>query len=98
MIGFYHVEGDAIHLAVKALPGASKTEFAGIKDGRLRVKIAAAPENGRANAELAAFLAGVLGCPKRDVVLLRGEKSRLKTVALPLACKVRLDKALAGEN
>jgi uncharacterized protein (TIGR00251 family) len=86
--------GDSIHITVKALPGASKTEFAGVKDGRLRVKVAAAPEGGKANAELVSFLAKALGCPARDVVLLRGEKSRLKTLALPLACEVKLEKFL----
>jgi uncharacterized protein (TIGR00251 family) len=88
--------GDSIHIEVKALPGASKTEFAGVKDGRLRVRVAAAPEGGRANAELVSFLAKALGCPARDVVLLRGEKSRLKTLALPLACEVKLEQVLGG--
>jgi len=83
--------GDDIHIAVKALPGASKTEFAGFKEGRLRVRVAAAPENGRANAELVAFIAKSLGCPKRDVTLLHGEKSRLKTLAVPLAYRPQLE-------
>jgi len=86
--------GDQIHLAVKAIPGASKTEFAGIQGGRLRVRLAAAAQDGRANAELAAFLARALGCARRDVALLGGEKSRLKTIALPLACGIQLEKIL----
>ena len=86
--------GDHIHVAVKALPGASKTEFAGVQDGRLRVRVAAAPQDGKANAELAAFLAKALGCPKRDVALVGGEKSRLKTIAVPLACGIQLEKII----
>jgi uncharacterized protein (TIGR00251 family) len=81
------VKDGAIEIDIKAQSGASKTEPAGIKDGRLRVRIAAAPEGGKANAELCRFLAGALGCPKRDVVLLRGEKSRLKTIRAPLSCR-----------
>ena len=88
------IENDLIHIAVKALPGASKTEFAGLKDGRLRVRVAAAPEGGRANAELVAFIAKTLGCPKGDVVLLQGEKSRIKTLAVPVACRAQLEKIL----
>jgi uncharacterized protein (TIGR00251 family) len=84
--------GDRIHIEVKAQPGASKTEAAGLKDGRLRVRLAAAPEDGKANAELCRFLAAALGCPRREVVLLRGEKSRLKTLSAPLSCR---EKALA---
>jgi uncharacterized protein (TIGR00251 family) len=81
-----HAAGNVLHLEIKAQPGASKTELAGIKDGRLKVRIAAAPEDGKANAELCRFLAGVLGCAKGDVVVLRGERSRLKTVSAPIAC------------
>jgi uncharacterized protein (TIGR00251 family) len=83
-----------ILLDIKAVPGASKTEIAGIKDGRLRIRIAAAPEDGKANNELCAFLAKILGCAKRDVTLEAGEKSRLKTVSVPAGCKEKLDAVL----
>jgi uncharacterized protein (TIGR00251 family) len=66
-----------------------------MRENRLRIKIAAAPENGKANAELCAFLAKLLSCAKKDVVLKTGEKSRLKTVMLPLGVKQKLE-ALAG--
>jgi uncharacterized protein (TIGR00251 family) len=90
----YRVVGDEIHIAIKALPGASKTEFAGVQEQRLRVRIASAPEDGKANAELIAFLAKNLGCPKKEVRLLRGEKSRIKTIAVPLAYRVQLERIL----
>ena len=92
----YLTVGDNIHIMIKALPGASKTEFAGFKEGRLRVRIAAAPEDGRANAELAAFFSKRLGCPKRDVTLLHGEKSRLKTLAVPLAYRLQWETIIKG--
>jgi uncharacterized protein (TIGR00251 family) len=72
-----------MRIDIKAVPGASKTEIAGVKDKRLRLRIAAAPEDGKANAELCGFLAKALSCPKRDIRLEKGEKSRLKTVSLP---------------
>jgi uncharacterized protein (TIGR00251 family) len=72
-----------IHIDLKVIPGASKNEFAGVRDNRLYVRIAAPPEDGKANDSLRAFLAKSLGCPKRDVVLVRGEKSKLKTVTIP---------------
>ena len=93
----FRIDGDTIRLEIKALPGASKTEFAGVKDGRLRIRIAAAPEDGKANAELLSFLSRALGCPKRDVRLLSGEKSRLKVIALPLECRARLE-GIVGKN
>jgi uncharacterized protein (TIGR00251 family) len=85
------IKSDAIHIEIKAQPGASKTEIAGVKDGRLKVRIASAPEDGKANAELCRFLAASLGCAKGAVVLLRGQKSRLKTITAPLSCREKAE-------
>jgi len=90
----FRADGDKIRLEIKAVPGASKTEFAGVKDGRLRIRLAAAPENGKANAELLNFLSKMLGCPKRDLRFLSGEKSRLKTIVLPLEHKAQLEEII----
>jgi uncharacterized protein (TIGR00251 family) len=86
------LSGSLLHIDIKAVPGASKTEAAGLKDNRLRIRIAAAPEDGKANAELCGFLAKISGCARRDVVLLRGKKSRLKTVSIPAACREKIEK------
>jgi uncharacterized protein (TIGR00251 family) len=96
MTGFMRLKDSEVEVDIKAVPGSSKTCFAGIKDERLRVKIAAAPEDGKANAELIAFTAAALGCAKRDVRMLRGEKSRLKTLAFPLAYREIFDKIQKG--
>jgi uncharacterized protein (TIGR00251 family) len=96
MAGCYRVSGDQILLDIKAVPGSSKSQIAGLSDNRLRIKIAAAPEDGKANAELRAFLAKTLGCPKKDITLVAGEKSRLKTMALPLEVRETLEKIIAG--
>jgi uncharacterized protein (TIGR00251 family) len=97
MHNYCHILGNEIHIAIKALPGASKTEIAASTNAgeeqkdRLRVRIAAVPENGKANTELIAFFAKTLGCPKRDIHLLHGEKSRLKTIAVPLEYKEQVE-------
>jgi uncharacterized protein (TIGR00251 family) len=89
---YLRISGGLVHLNIKASPGASRTELAGIKDGRLRVRIAAAAEDGRANGELIAFFAKLLGCPKRDLLLERGEKSRQKTLAFPQTYQAKWEK------
>jgi uncharacterized protein (TIGR00251 family) len=90
----FRITDSAVCIDIKAVPGASKTEFAGVRDKRLRVRIAAAPEDGKANGELVSFMAKALGCPKRDVQLIRGEKSRLKTIAVPGRYAEKLDEIL----
>jgi uncharacterized protein (TIGR00251 family) len=69
-------------LDIKVSPGASKNEILDVREGRLRVKIAAAPEDGKANAALVSFLAETLGLAKKEISIIRGEKSRLKTAAI----------------
>jgi len=96
MDNFFRTDGDTIRLEIKAIPGASKTEFAGVKDGRLRIRLAAAPEDGKANAELLGFLSKALGCAKRDLRLVSGEKSRVKVVALPVGCGVKMEGIVGG--
>ena len=47
---------------------------------QLKVRLAAPPVDGKANAELLRFLADAFGVPLRNVVLVRGETSRQKVV------------------
>jgi uncharacterized protein (TIGR00251 family) len=78
----FREEGGKRLLDVKVTPGASKNEILDTREGRLRVKIAAAPEDGKANAALVSFLAGTLGIARKEITIIRGEKSRLKTVVI----------------
>ena len=73
-------------LEVSVSPNARRTAADGLHDGALRVRLAAPPVDGKANAQLLGWLADELGCPKRAVTLLRGETSRRKQlrVSLPL--------------
>jgi len=51
-------------------------------EGRARIAVAAAPEKGRANVALAAFLAKLLSVRRRDVVVVAGHTSPLKTIRI----------------
>ena len=59
----------AITLNVKVTPNASKNEILGLTDGTWRVKIAAAPDKGKANKELIEFLSKRLGVKKSSISL-----------------------------
>jgi len=47
-------------------------------DGTIRVRVTAAPEDGKANEAVTALLAERLGLPRRSVRLIGGAASRLK--------------------
>jgi uncharacterized protein (TIGR00251 family) len=74
--------GDEVLLDVRARPGAGRSRLKGIKDGRLRVDVAAAPERGKANAELVKFIGKLLGVPKADVRVRSGTRSRNKVLGI----------------
>ena len=60
-------------LRVKVIPRSSKSEIVGeLADGTLKVRIAAAPEKGRANEALIGLLAEVYGVPRGSVEILSG--------------------------
>ena len=61
-------------------PGAKKTEIFGFFDSLVKLRVAAPPVDGAANAEVLRFVALFLGLPKKSVVLVGGEKSRIKTL------------------
>jgi len=63
-------------------PGAKRTEVAGVHGDALKVRLAAPPVDGKANAELLRFLADAFGVPLRQVALVRGETSRQKVVRI----------------
>jgi uncharacterized protein len=51
-----------------------------MRDGALLVRLAAAPVDGAANAELIALIARALRLPRRDVTIVSGERSRSKRI------------------
>jgi len=70
-------------LTLRVTPRARKTEFAGVlEDGILRVRVAAPPVEGKANAELLSFLAKVLGVRKNRIEIIAGQRGLDKIVSV----------------
>ena len=76
--------GDAARLEVSVSPQAHRTAVDGLHDGALRVRLSAAPVEGRANQCLIDWLAAQLGCPKRAVQIAHGLSARRKVVDIDL--------------
>lgn len=75
-------EDGAVVLALHVQPGAKRTQAEGAHGDALKVRLAAPPVDGKANAELVRFLAEAFGVPQRRVAIVRGETSRQKTVRI----------------
>ena len=65
---------------IKVIPRAGRSRIAGTREDALLIRLAAAPIDGAANAELITLLADALDVPKRSVTVIDGERSRTKRV------------------
>jgi uncharacterized protein (TIGR00251 family) len=70
----------AVTFRVRVAPRAARTAVAGEHDGALKVRVAAPPAGGAANAELTRFLARALGLAASAVEVLGGHTSKSKLV------------------
>jgi uncharacterized protein (TIGR00251 family) len=73
-------DGDGVLLRVKVVTGASRNEIAGPVGDRLKVRVTAPPEGGKANKALCQLLAAALGVKPRHVTIERGHTSPAKTL------------------
>jgi uncharacterized protein len=69
-------------LSLRVSPGASRAAIVGRHGPAWKLRVAAAPEDGKANAAVVRLLADVLDISERDVEIVSGHTSRDKTVAL----------------
>ena len=79
----YRAEGDdAVVLHVHVQPGAGRSALVGRHGNALKVRVAAAPEGGRANDACADLLAETFGLKRAQVELVSGPSSRAKQFKL----------------
>jgi uncharacterized protein (TIGR00251 family) len=72
--------GGSVVFTAKVVPGSSRTCLCGLLNGMVKVKISAAPEKGKANQCLIAFLAKQLGVKKNAVTIVSGAGNPIKQV------------------
>ena len=88
--------GKALAIHLRVIPRSSRDRVAEFRDGVLRVRVAAPPEAGRANAAVIALLSQHLGVPRGQLRLVRGAASRDKVVEVEGLDQKELLARLAG--
>jgi hypothetical protein len=96
-VASYQVDarGDVL-ISLHVQPGAARDGVVGLHGDALKVKVAAAPERGRANAAVARLLAGELGVRPSDVEVVSGYASRRKRVRVRGADPDRVARLFGG--
>ncbi len=81
---FWRLAGDGVRVAVKVQPKSRRPGLQGrvadVDGSRLRIGVAEAAEDGRANRAACALLADAIGLPRAAVVVALGATSRQKTL------------------
>lgn len=72
----------SLSLPIKVVPGSQQTEIVGKLGNRLKVKVQAPPEDGKANRAVVEFLAQELGVNKQQIELVFGTSSPEKLLRI----------------
>lgn len=63
---------------IKVVPGSSKTGICGLLGGKIKIKVSAVAEKGKANKCLIEFLAKQLGIKKNAIRIISGQTNPVK--------------------
>lgn len=82
-------------LAVRVIPRSSRNELVGVmEDGTVKVRIKAAPVDGKANQMLLEFLSELFGLPKTKLEIVTGSTGKDKLVAVTGLSSAQLQEIL----
>ncbi|MDM8564970.1 DUF167 family protein [Candidatus Halobeggiatoa sp. HSG11] len=81
-MAFYRWQSEDLILSIYVQPRSSQTGVVGIYDNKLKVKITAAPVNGKANADICKLFAKLFGVAKSKITILNGQTSRSKSLLI----------------
>lgn len=71
-----------VRLTVRVTPKSSRDEIVGWVGDELRIKVSAAPEDGKANAAVERLVAAACGLARSRVSVVRGHKARVKQLEI----------------
>jgi uncharacterized protein (TIGR00251 family) len=91
-------QGEDLLLDVRAQPRAGRNEIAAADGGRLRVRVTAAPADGKANAAIIRLLAGYLALAPSRIELVAGHKGRDKRFRIRGPLRLPEPLAIAGSE
>jgi len=97
LITFTEKDGNLIFTA-RVVPRASKSEIVGELDGALKIRIAAPPVDGAANAELIKLLAKTFEVSKSEIEITSGQTSKTKQIKISNKTREKLLAVLQAKN
>ena len=75
-------EESSITIEVQVQPKSSRDEITAYQSGRIKIRVTAPPEDGKANERVREIIAEEFGVSKSMVQIVKGQKSRLKIIKI----------------
>lgn len=85
-----------LRLPIRVVPGARRSEVVGRVGDVWKLRVHAAPERGRANAEVVELLARTLGVPRSSIRIVHGRSAGDKLVEVEHLSHDDVERRLAG--
>ena len=85
---WFRWQGNDLILRLRITARTGRDGFVGVVNECLKVRIAAAPVQGRGNARLIDFLARQFDIPRARITLVQGHKSKTKLLRLNAPAKI----------
>ena len=92
------VDGPTTRLRLRVIPGAGRTRIDGRYGDAWKVRVAVAPERGRANDAVVELLARALAVPRGRSEIVGGHVSRDKVVAVHGLPEAEVDERLGAST
>ncbi|MHC4463071.1 MAG: DUF167 domain-containing protein [Planctomycetota bacterium] len=90
---------EGVIFTAKIVPGSSQTAVCGLLDDMVKIKVAAAPEKGKANQCFIELLAKQLGVKKNAVSIISGKTNPIKRVqVLGISAETLLKKLIPNKQ
>jgi uncharacterized protein (TIGR00251 family) len=90
------MEALSTRLRLRVAPGSTRSGVVGRHGGAWKVRVAAPPEDGRANEAVVRLLADTLSLPRKAVTLVSGHGARDKVVELEGIDPTQIDQRMSS--
>ena len=91
-------ENGGVFFKVRVIPRASREGVVGLYEDALKIRLTAAPVDGRANEACRAFLAKTMSVPRAQVEIFSGHTSRNKVIKVSGLSPEKILKALLPQK
>jgi len=79
---FFRWKGEDLWLQIQVQPRASRTQWVGLHNGALKLRLTAAPVDDQANRQCINFISKFFRTSKQSISIVKGQTGRKKTIQI----------------